>query len=85
VAGFVTPTAGRTVFGDGTGWIYKWANRSGGVYNDIAQLTDTGALTINGAFIAAGATLGGGRLLTKITLSSSAPGALANGELYLQF
>lgn len=30
-------------------------------------------------------TLGGGRLLTKITLANTAPGTLANGELYLQY
>ena len=32
-----------------------------------------------------GLTLGGGRLLTKITLANAAPGTLANGELYLQY
>lgn len=30
-------------------------------------------------------TLGGGKLLTKITLANTAPGTLANGELYLQY
>lgn len=32
-----------------------------------------------------GLTLAGGRKLQKITLSASAPGALADGELYLRY
>lgn len=42
--------------------------------------TVTGALTVSGA-----ATIGGGKKLSKITLSSAAPGALADGELYLRY
>ena len=48
-------------------------------------VASTGAVTINGATTAPSITLGGGKLLSKITVSSAAPGALADGELYLRY
>lgn len=48
--------------------------------------TDTFTISQSGDLVATGgATFGGGRKLQKITLSSSAPGALTDGELYLQY
>lgn len=61
------------------------AVRSGalGIYSDdgskILGLTDAGDMTVGSV------TPGGGKKLSKITLSSSAPGTLADGELYLRF
>ena len=34
VGGFSSPIAGRRVFGDGSGWQYRYARRSGSVYTD---------------------------------------------------
>lgn len=43
-----------------------------------------GRLTGN-IITAGGITVGGGKALNKITVSSSAPGTLTDGELYLQY
>lgn len=48
--------------------------------------TDKMTLDKTGNFGIAGAiTIGGGRKISKVTLSSAAPGTLADGELYLQY
>lgn len=46
--GYTSPVAGRTIFGDGSGWQYRWSRRSGGVTTDVMTLTDSGYLTANG-------------------------------------
>lgn len=46
--GYGSPIAGRTIFGDGTGWQYRWASRSGSANTDVLTLTDTGNLTAVG-------------------------------------
>lgn len=45
-----------------------------------AVLSTTGTLTLAGGIVP-----GGGKALAKITVSSAAPGVLANGELYLRY
>ena len=47
---------------------------------EVGRFDTSGNLTVVG-----GVTPGGGRKLQKITLSSSAPGVLADGELYLRY
>lgn len=74
--GFISDTdrAGY-LFNRGNGPIYFGTN------NALVGNIDTSAnLTMNG-----GITVGGGRKLSKITLSTAAPGALADGELYLRY
>ena len=44
-----------------------------------------GNMTVKGSVTATAITAGGGKALTKITVSSAAPGTLADGELYLQY
>lgn len=46
--GYTSPVTGRTIFGDGTGWQYRWARRVGGTSTDIMRLDDSGNLTANG-------------------------------------
>jgi len=55
---------------------YRWR------FNGTTRMTldRLGVLSISG-----GVTPGGGRLLSKVTLANVAPGALANGELYLRY
>lgn len=50
----------------------------GGV--DKMTLDKSGNLAVAGAI-----TIGGGRKISKVTLSSATPGSLADGELYLQY
>lgn len=48
--------------------------------------TETGRISNGGlATFPGGATLGGGKKLLKITLSTAAPGALTDGELFLRY
>lgn len=49
------------------------------------SLSSAGVLDVVGAITAASVTPGAGRTLSKITVSSAAPGALASGELYLRY
>lgn len=49
------------------------------------SVASTGAVTASGAVAAPSITLGGGKVLSKITVSSAAPGVLADGELYLRW
>jgi hypothetical protein len=49
--GFSSPTAGKTIFGDGTGWMYYFSRRVGGVDTDLVQISDVGRVGIGpGAF-----------------------------------
>ncbi|WP_423176221.1 MULTISPECIES: tail fiber domain-containing protein [unclassified Stenotrophomonas maltophilia group] len=45
--GYASPVTGRTIFGDGTGWQYRWARRSSGTNADVMTLDDSGNLTAN--------------------------------------
>lgn len=45
--GYSSPVAGRTIFGDGSGWQYRWARRTGAVNIDVMTLDDSGNLTAN--------------------------------------
>lgn len=55
---------------------YRWR------FNGTTRMTldRLGVLSMSG-----GVTPGGGRLLSRVTLANTAPGALANGELYLRY
>ena len=60
--------------------------------DDSAVVHDTGTETVAGVktfssniVATGGITAGGGKFLSKITVSSSAPGTLADGELYLKY
>ncbi|MCU1053242.1 hypothetical protein JAK47_01615 [Stenotrophomonas maltophilia] len=46
--GYGSPVAGRTIFGDGTGWQYRWAYRASNANTDVMTLTDAGNLTAVG-------------------------------------
>ncbi|WP_426355680.1 tail fiber domain-containing protein [Stenotrophomonas maltophilia] len=46
--GYSSPIAGRTIFGDASGWLYSWATRVGGVTSSVMSLTDQGNLTAAG-------------------------------------
>lgn len=48
--------------------------------NSITIDRSSGAMTVEGPL-----TIGGGKKITKLTVSTSAPGTLTDGELYLQF
>lgn len=88
VTGTTLAGAGILLTGNGTTTPSKLiAVRSGTLYvkaddgsTTLASLNDNGDLAVAG-----GLTPGGGKKLSKITLSSSAPGTLADGELYLRF
>lgn len=71
--------------------ILRW-NFSGNIWYGSGSMAwsfggvDKMTLDQNGNFGIAGAiTIGGGRKISKVTLSSAAPGTLADGELYLRF
>lgn len=53
--GYASPIAGRTVFGDGTGYNYKWCRRVGSAYTDVMSLDDTGNFVAigSGTFVGA--------------------------------
>ncbi len=40
--GYVSPTAGRLVFGDGLGWYYRFSTRSSGTTTDLVSIRDNG-------------------------------------------
>jgi hypothetical protein len=88
VTGTTLAGAGILLQGNGTTTPSKLiAVRSGTLYvkaddgsTTLASMNDNGDLAVAG-----GLTPGGGKKLSKITLSSSAPGTLADGELYLRF
>lgn len=46
--GYGSPIAGRTIFGDGSGWLYSWATRVSSVTSSVMSLTDQGNLTAAG-------------------------------------
>jgi hypothetical protein len=77
-------------FGGGYGWRIS-APDSGGVNlrfqrrENSASWTEVGTWTGSDFAISTSLTIGGGRKISKVTLSSSAPGALADGELYLRY
>ena len=39
---YASPTAGRLIFGDGMGWYYRFATRSGSVTTDLVSIRDNG-------------------------------------------
>jgi len=70
--------------GDGIAWLFNLSNDDmvfGTNGTERGRIKNTGEL----AWGAAGLKLNGGQTLTKITLGTAAPGALAAGELYLQY
>lgn len=44
--GYASPVSGRLVFGDGTGWTYRFARRMAGTTTDLFTFTDTGDLLV---------------------------------------
>lgn len=72
--------AGRVIFGDGTGYTYRWSKRSAGTTTDIMTLVDSG--TLQPLAIQPGAT---NFAVTNFVVSSSAPGALAQGVVYFRY
>lgn len=87
VTGSTLAGAGILLTGNGSTTPSKTiAVRSGslGIYSDggskIFGLADDGSAQFPGSV-----QIGGGKTLSKITVSSSAPGTLADGELYLQY
>lgn len=44
--GYASPNAGKLVFGDGSGWYYRFASRSGGVTTDRVSIGDNGFVGI---------------------------------------
>ena len=63
----------------GYAW-YERANTGAGAGSPTATLSAAGVYTPVG-----GVNPGNSKLLSKITVSNSAPGVLANGELYLRY
>lgn len=68
----------RGAGGGGFGW-YDRVDTSGGAGSALMLLNSTG-LSVGTITIGLG-----GKKLSKITLSTSAPGVLADGELYLRY
>jgi hypothetical protein len=47
--GFSSPTIGRLFVGDGTGWQFSFAKRTGSVNTDLMTIADSGAVTLPGS------------------------------------
>jgi hypothetical protein len=64
-----SPWAGKTYFGDGTGWKYAFSRRSAGVDTDVLTIQDNGNITSMGSISASTGTFSsnittGGRLIS---------------------
>lgn len=88
----VSAGTGRTEYinnhGGGAGG-FTWYDRvdtSVGTGSALMILDTSGTLSVGGSFVAAGGiTVGGGFTIKKVTVSSAAPGALADGEVWFQY
>jgi hypothetical protein len=54
-----SPWAGKTYFGDGTGWKYAFSRRSAGVDTDVLTIQDNGNITALGSISATSGTFSG--------------------------
>ena len=77
-------------FGAGYGWRVAAPDSSGvnlrfQTRQNSATWTEVGTWTPTDLSMTTSLTLGGGKKLSKVTVSNSAPGALADGELYLRY
>lgn len=52
--GYSGSTSGRLFIGDGTGWVYNFSRRVGGVNTDVFSFSDTGNFSNAGSITAAG-------------------------------
>jgi hypothetical protein len=87
-SGFVSGGTGSTVvFGCAVGAAANVTLRPNGINSAVGQfyVKPTGEVVANGPITAPAIALGSGKTLSKITVSSAAPGTLADGELYLQY
>jgi hypothetical protein len=92
VGGLGSPWAGKTYFGDGTGWKYAFSRRSASVDTDVLTIQDNGNITALGSISATAGTFSsnittGGRLISTGQTSPNLhldPTAGAN-SVYLSF
>lgn len=75
----IATTANLVLSPTGTGNVYIRPNGNGSGVGQL-QINSAGDLVASGSLV-----LSGSKKLSKITVSSSAPGTLADGELYLRF